>query len=76
MPWPHAFLLMLHGASPILASIGIRAIGMRLLGDRKLATVIALVYAFNPGILWPTISLVYAAASAIREWSAAALLPH
>jgi Predicted membrane protein (DUF2079) len=59
MPWPHAFLLMLHGAAPILAAIGIRAIGMRLLGDRNLATVVALVYALNPGILWPTISLVY-----------------
>ena len=59
MPWPEGFLLVLHGASPIVAAIGIRAIGCRVLGDRKLATIIALVYAFNPGILWPTISLVY-----------------
>lgn len=58
-PWPHALLLAVHGASPILAAIGIRAIGLRLLGDRPLATVIALVFALNPGILWPTISLVY-----------------
>lgn len=59
MPWPQAFLLVLHGAAPIMAAIGIRAIGLRLLGDRRLATIIALVYALNPGILWPTISLVY-----------------
>jgi hypothetical protein len=59
MPWPEGFLLTLHGASPIAAAIGIRAIAIRVLGDRKLATIIALVYALNPGILWPTISLVY-----------------
>jgi len=59
MPWPQAFLLVLHGASPVVAAVGIRAIGLKVLGDRKLATVIALVYALNPGILWPTISQVY-----------------
>jgi Predicted membrane protein (DUF2079) len=32
---------------------------LRLLDDRWLATVIALVFAFSPGILWPTVSLVY-----------------
>lgn len=58
-PWREAFLLALHGASPILTAIGIRAIGLRLLDDRWLATMIGLVFAFNPGILWPTISLVY-----------------
>lgn len=59
IPWREAFLLALHGASPIVTAIGIRAIGIHVLGDRRLATVIALVFAFNPGILWPTISLVY-----------------
>ena len=58
-PWPEALLLVLHGACVIVTAIGIRAIGFHVLGDRKLATLIALVYALNPGILWPTISLVY-----------------
>ena len=55
MPWPEAFLLAVHGASPMLAAIGIRAIGMRVLNDERLATVIALTFALDPGILWPTI---------------------
>lgn len=59
MPWPEAFLLALHGASPIITAIGIRVIGNHVLKDRWLSTFIALVFAFNPGILWPTISLVY-----------------
>lgn len=58
-PWPEASLLVLHSASPIVTAIVIRAIGFRLLGDRWLATCIALVFAFSPGILWPTVSLVY-----------------
>lgn len=59
IPWHEEFLLVLHGASPIVAAIGLRGIGIRVLGDRWLSTLIALVFAFNPGILWPTISLVY-----------------
>lgn len=56
MPWPQAFLFAVHGASPVLAATGIRAVGIRVLGDRSLATVIALVFALNPGILWPTVA--------------------
>lgn len=59
MPRGEIMLLLIHGASPVLAALGIRALAVHLLGDRKWATVIALAFALNPGILWPTISMVY-----------------
>jgi uncharacterized membrane protein len=59
VPWPEAMLLVLHGASPVLAAIGIYATAVQVLKDRNLAVMIALSYALSPGILWPTISLVY-----------------
>jgi uncharacterized membrane protein len=59
VPWPEAMLLVLHGASPILATIGIYATALHLTKSRDLSILIALSYALNPGILWPTISLVY-----------------
>ena len=59
VPYPEAMLLMLHGASPVLAAIFVHATAQHLIGDRRLSATIALSYAFNPGILWPTISLVY-----------------
>lgn len=54
-----ALLLALHGASPILAALFIHATALHLLNDRRLAATIAFTYALSPGILWPTISLVY-----------------
>lgn len=59
VPRPEIMLLLLHGASPVLSAIFIHATALHLLGDRRLSLTIALSYAFNPGILWPTISLVY-----------------
>jgi Predicted membrane protein (DUF2079) len=59
VPRPEVMLLLLHGASPVLAAIGVRATAIHVLGDRNLATLIALTFAFSPGILWPTISLIY-----------------
>ena len=59
VPQPEAMLLLLHGASPVLAAIFIHATALHVLGDRRLSFSIALSYAFNPGILWPTIGLVY-----------------
>lgn len=59
VPYPEAMLLLLHGASPVLAAIFIYATAVRLIGDRALAATIAMTYALSPGILWPTISLVY-----------------
>lgn len=59
LPYPEAMLLLLHGASPVLAAIFIHATAVHLIGDRRLAAIIALTYALSPGILWPTISLVY-----------------
>lgn len=59
VPWPEAMLLVLHGASPILAAVGIYATALHLTKSRDLSILIALSYALNPGILWPTISLVY-----------------
>ena len=54
-----AMLLLLHGASPVVAALFIHAAALHLLNDRRLAASIALTYALSPGILWPTISLVY-----------------
>lgn len=54
-----AMLLLLHGASPIVAAIFIHATAQHLIGDRRLSAAIALSYALSPGILWPTISMVY-----------------
>jgi Predicted membrane protein (DUF2079) len=59
VPYPEAMLLLLHGASPVLAAIFIYATAVHLLGDSRLAATIAMTYALSPGILWPTISLVY-----------------
>jgi uncharacterized membrane protein len=59
LPRPEIMLLMLHGASPILAAMFIYATAQHLMGDRRLSALIALSYALNPGILWPTISLIY-----------------
>jgi hypothetical protein len=59
VPKPEAMLLLMHGASPVLAAIFIHATALHLLGDRKLSLTLSLSYAFNPGILWPTICLVY-----------------
>lgn len=59
VPYPEAMLLLLHGLSPVLAAIFIRATAVQLTGDDRLATMMALSYALNPGILWPTISLIY-----------------
>lgn len=59
VPRPEAMLLLLHGASPVLAAVFIYATAQHLMRDRRLSASIALSYAFNPGILWPTISLVY-----------------
>ncbi len=56
---PEIMLLVLHGLSPVLTAIFIHATARHLLRDRRLAAIIALSYALNPGILWPTISLVY-----------------
>ena len=59
VPQPELMLLALHGATPVLGAIFIYAAALHVLGERRLAATIALSYAFNPGILWPTISLVY-----------------
>jgi hypothetical protein len=59
LPHPEIMLLALHGASPVLAAIFIYLTGRELLDDRRLSATIALSYALSPGILWPTISLVY-----------------
>lgn len=59
VPQPELMLLALHGASPVLAAIFIYATALHVLGGRRLAATIALSYALNPGILWPTISIVY-----------------
>jgi hypothetical protein len=59
VPYPEAMLLLLHGASPVLAAIFIYATAVHLIGERPLAATIAMTYALSPGILWPTISLVY-----------------
>jgi Predicted membrane protein (DUF2079) len=59
VPYPGALLLLIQGASPVLAAIFIYATALRLLGERRLAAAIALSFALNPGILWPTISLVH-----------------
>ncbi|HEY2757456.1 MAG TPA: DUF2079 domain-containing protein [Pseudolabrys sp.] len=59
VPYPEAMLLLLHGAAPVLAAIFIYATAVHLIGDRPLAATIAMTYALTPGILWPTISLVY-----------------
>jgi hypothetical protein len=59
VPYPEAMLLFLHGASPVLAAIFIYATAVHLIGDRPLGATIAMTYALSPGILWPTISLVY-----------------
>jgi hypothetical protein len=59
IPTPELMLLALHGASPILAAIFIYLTAARLLKDRTLSAMIALTYALSPGILWPTISMIY-----------------
>lgn len=59
VPWPELMLLLLHGASPVLAAIFIYLTGTHMLKDRALSATIALTYALSPGILWPTISMVY-----------------
>ncbi|MFN3659427.1 MAG: DUF2079 domain-containing protein [Pseudolabrys sp.] len=59
VPQPEIMLLAVHGASPILAAIFIRATAIEVLGDRRLAAIIALAYALSPGMLWPTMSMVY-----------------
>lgn len=59
VPTPELMLLALHGASPILAAIFIYLTAVQLLNDRALSAMIALTYALSPGILWPTISMVY-----------------
>lgn len=59
VPRPELMLLSLHGASPVIAAMFIYATALHVLGERRLAATIALCYALNPGILWPTISLIY-----------------
>lgn len=54
-----ALLLALHGASPIVAALFIYATALHLLNNRRLAAALAFTYALSPGILWPTISMVY-----------------
>lgn len=54
-----AMLLMLHGVCPIVAALFIYATAMHLLKDPPLAATISFSYALSPGILWPTISIVY-----------------
>jgi hypothetical protein len=58
-PWPELMLLLLHGASPVLAAVFIYLTGVHVLRDRALSAAIAMTYALNLGILWPTISFVY-----------------
>lgn len=59
LPQPEIMLLLVHGASPVLAAIFIRATAIEVLRDTRLAAMIALSYALSPGILWPTMSMVY-----------------
>lgn len=59
VPYPEAMLLLIHGATPIAAAAFIYATALRVVGDRRLSFNLALIYAFSPGILWPTISMVY-----------------
>ena len=59
VPWPELMLLLLHGASPVLAAIFIYLAGAHILKDRALSAAIGITYALSPGILWPTISFVY-----------------
>lgn len=59
VPTPELMMLALHGASPILAAIFIYLTATHLLTDRALSATIAMTYALSPGILWPTIGLVY-----------------
>ncbi len=54
-----ALLLAVHGASPIVSALFIQATALHLLNDRRLSVAVALTYALSPGILWPTISMVY-----------------
>ena len=54
-----AMLLLLHGGCVIVAALFIHATALHLLQDRRLAALIAFSYALSPGILWPTISIVY-----------------
>lgn len=54
-----AMLLLLHGGCVIVAALFIHATALHLLKDERLAAIIAASYALSPGILWPTISLVY-----------------
>lgn len=54
-----AMLLVLHGGCVIVAALFVRATALHLLKDERLAAMIAASYALSPGILWPTISLVY-----------------
>ncbi len=59
VPAPEAMLLLVHGATPIVAAMFIYATGLHLLDDRRLSLTLALSYALCPGILWPTVSMVY-----------------
>ena len=59
VPAPEAMLLLFHGATPIVAAMFIYATGLHLLDDRRLSLTLALSYALCPGILWPTVSMVY-----------------
>jgi uncharacterized membrane protein len=54
-----AMLLLLHGGCVIVAALFVHVTALHLLSDRRLAAAIAGTYALSPGILWPTISLVY-----------------
>ena len=54
-----ALLLLLHGGCVIVAALFIHATALHLLKDSRLAALIAFSYALSPGILWPTISIVY-----------------
>ncbi len=59
LPSGDFLLLFLHGACPALVSLSLRGIGLQLFGDRRLAALMALGFAFNPAILQPTIDSVY-----------------
>ena len=58
MAAPEAMLLV-HGATPIVAAMFIYATALHLLNDRRFALTFSLSYTLSPGFLWPTVSMVY-----------------
>jgi GNAT superfamily N-acetyltransferase len=58
-PFGDVLLLVLQGVCPCLVAVGLRAIGLRLFDDRRLAALMGIAFAFNPAILQPAIDSVY-----------------